>query len=280
MNKEPQYSSQTKVGEPTNATISDSTILFDNEENTISNSEHSMHYELDAFAGPLDLLLLLVRQHKIDIYDIPIVQITDQYLEYLNMMLTYDLEDLTDFYKTAAWLLLIKSRTLLPIHTDIDDEIDTSRAELINTLIEYQKYKKLSDMLSTRYEQFNWLSLRQESNVLPLEVPQESIWKDIQAIELFSIFMKLMEKPHETHRIIDLNEPVTINEKMALIYEILETHSECKFEDIVAGGGVMSIVCALLAVLELMKQQEIRAMQHTINGEIIILRGSIYEETY
>lgn len=236
-----------------------------------------IQFELEAFSGPLDLLLFLVKQHKIDIYDIPIAEITDKYLQYLNEMLVHDLDDLTDFYKTAAWLLLIKSRSLLPVHVDIDDydEIDASRNELINTLIEYQKYKKLSDMLAERYDQFNWLSLRQESNELPLDVPQESVWKEVDSLELLTTFIKLMDKPDISQRIIDLNEPVNINQKIVLILEKLEMQNECSFDEIVAGGGVLSVVCTLLALLELMKQQQVRAMQHSINGEIKIFRGVV-----
>ena len=238
--------------------------------------QDKIQFEVDAFSGPLDLLLSLVKQHKIDIYDISIVDITKQYLNYLNEMVHTNLEELTEFYQVAAWLLLIKSRTLLPVHLDIeDDDIDTPKNELINTLIEFQKYKKLSGLLSERYETFNWLSLRQETNTLPLSLPKESPWKEVQSLELFSIFMKLMDKPDVSERVIQLNEPVTINEKMALIYEKLEAQNECSFDDIVDGGGVLSVVCSLLALLELMKQQVVKAVQHIVNEEIKIIKSDM-----
>lgn len=238
--------------------------------------EEKVQFEIDAFSGPLDVLLSLVKQHKIDIYDISIVDITEQYLMYIKEMVDMDLEHLTDFYQVAAWLLLIKSRMLLPLHVDIeDDDFDTPKNELINTLIEFQKYKKLSGLLSDRYEQFNWLSLRKENNILPLDIPKESVWKEVQSLELFSIFMKLMDKPNVSERIIQLNEPVTINEKMALIYEKLDAHNECSFDDIVDGGGVLSVVCALLALLELMKQQYVKAVQHRLNEEIKIIKSDM-----
>lgn len=236
--------------------------------------ENSIHFELDSFSGPLDLLLFLVREQKIDIYDIPIAEITDQYLKYLQEMLTYDLDTLTDFYRTATWLLQIKSRSLLPIPTNMDeDEINTTHNELINTLIEYQKYKKLSTMLSERYEEFNWVSIRKETITLPLEFPQESIWKEVQSTELFSMFIKLINRQSDTCRVIELNESVTINEKITLLYELLDKNTQCSFEEVVAEGGVLSIVCSLLALLELMKQQKIKTLQHSLNGNIIILRG-------
>ena len=232
-------------------------------------------FTFNEFSGPLDLLLFLVKQQKIDVYDIPISEITEQYLTYLKEIITYELDDLSGFYRVAAWLLFIKSKTLLPVHSDLDEEeINTSRTELINVLIEYQKYKKLSDKLSERYEEFNWTSLRQEGSTLPLDLPKENVWKEVNALELFSIFMKLMDKSEEYQRVIDLNEPVTVNEKITLIYEILDKKESCSFDDIVADGGVVAVVCALLALLELMKQQEIKAKQHQINGDIQIFRGS------
>ena len=101
-------------------------------------------FRVNDFEGPLDLLLFLIKKNEVNIYDIPIASITEQYLAYLDYSVSGDLASLTDFYALAATLLYIKSRMLLPVEIAVDDEdIDDPRKELVDKLIEYQKFKKL-----------------------------------------------------------------------------------------------------------------------------------------
>ena len=100
-------------------------------------------FRVNEFEGPLDLLLFLIRKNDVNIYDIPIAGITEQYLEYLRFDTELDLEDLTEFHSLAATLLYIKSRMLLPVELEMDDEGEDPRQELVEKLIEYQKFKKL-----------------------------------------------------------------------------------------------------------------------------------------
>ena len=103
---------------------------------------------LDNFEGPLDLLVYLIKEHNVNIYDIPIGQITEQFLEYLDYAVEVDLAKLTDFYAMAADLIYIKARMLLPNESAFDDEENEDpRQELVEKLIEYQKYKKLSGLM-------------------------------------------------------------------------------------------------------------------------------------
>ena len=103
------------------------------------------NFSLDEFDGPLDVLLFLIKKNEVNIYDIPIGQITEQFLEYLDFAVTTDLENLTDFYSMASDLIYIKSRMLLPVEISFgEEELEDPRQELVEKLIEYQKFKKLS----------------------------------------------------------------------------------------------------------------------------------------
>ena len=105
---------------------------------------NKQHFHLGDFEGPLDLLLFLIKRSEINIYDIPIAQITEQYLQYIEYATRIDLENITEFYVMAATLLYIKSRMLLPVEFNMEDELEDPRRELVDRLIEYQKFKKLA----------------------------------------------------------------------------------------------------------------------------------------
>ena len=117
---------------------------------TSTNSKNINKFILSDFEGPLDLLLFLIRKSEVNIYDIPISQITEQYLTFLDLATKTNLDELTDFFLMAATLLLIKSRMLLPVEISFDDELEDPRQELVDRLIEYQKYKKFSELMAVK----------------------------------------------------------------------------------------------------------------------------------
>ena len=122
-------------------------------------------FKINDFEGPLDLLLFLIKKNEVNIYDIPIAHITEQYLEYLDYTVSSDLASLTDFYAMAASLLYIKSRMLLPVEIAADDEeIDDPRQELVDKLIEYQKFKKLSELMEEKENEAEWVFERKRNN--------------------------------------------------------------------------------------------------------------------
>ena len=109
--------------------------------------QNVIKFKVGQFEEPLDLLLYLIKKNEINIYDIPIAEITEQYLDYLDYAVSIDLDNLTDFYSLAADLLHIKSRMLLPVEVSFDDEdLNDPRQELVDKLIEYQKFKKISPL--------------------------------------------------------------------------------------------------------------------------------------
>ena len=107
-------------------------------------------FKLNDFEGPLDLLLFLIKKNEVNIYDIPIAQITEQFLDYLAAVNELDLDEISEFHAMAATLLLIKSKMLLPVEFENDDDDEDPRQELVERLIEYQKYKKLSVLMEEK----------------------------------------------------------------------------------------------------------------------------------
>jgi segregation and condensation protein A len=236
-----------------------------------SSAAEKQTFRVASFEGPLDLLLFLIRKAEINIYDIPIAAITEQYLEYLSYATRVDLENLTEFYSMAATLLLIKSRMLLPVKIGLEEEYEDPRRELVEKLIEYQKYKRLSELMAQREEQTEWsLERRKSQRVLPFD--DEQIWQQISVWDLLRTFSSMIATL-TPERVIDLYEEVTINEKIALIHELLETRGEFVFTDLlVKKSSIMEVVCSFLAVLELVKTALIGVFQNKLFGDILIRR--------
>ena len=225
------------------------------------------NFKLTDFEGPLDLLLYMIRKNEINIYDIPISQITEQYIDYIIHAENMNLEDLTAFHAMAAALLYIKSRTLLPIEMD-DTDAEDPRAELVERLIEYQKFKKLSELMDEKEKENDWMIERRRlQHNLPFT--DDAMWQKVDIWDLVKAFSSLtVNVPHE--RIIDLFEEITVNEKTTLLAEFLENRGECRFTDLIVRSGVMDIVCAFLAVLEAAKMRMIILFQNRLFGDILI----------
>jgi segregation and condensation protein A len=240
-----------------------------------SNAETRIKYKLGKFEGPLDLLLFLIKKAEVNIYDIPIAQITEQYLEYLEYATKIDLENITEFYIMATTLLYIKSRMLLPVETNLDEEIEDPRQELIEKLIEYQKFKKLTNIISEKESE--WLIERKKSQKI-LPFPETEFWEQAQIWDLFKIFSDMVSSL-TTERIIDLYEEVTVNEKITLIRELIETQGEFLFTDLIKNDrSVTEIVCSFLAVLELAKLRQILVYQNRLFGDIRIKQNDNTEK--
>ncbi len=241
----------------------------------MSDTAEKQRYQLGEFEGPLDLLLFLIRRSEVNIYDIPIAQITEQYLRYLEFATRVDLENITDFYVMAATLLYIKSRMLLPVDTTDDEEFEDPRAELVERLIDYQKFKKLTDLMAEQELEAGQL-LERKSRQSTLPFPEdEDLWENLEVWDLLKAFSHIMSSL-TPERIIDLYEEVSINEKISLAHELLDSRSEIQFADLLVDtGSIMEVVCAFLAVLELVKQREIRVFQNKLFGDIRLTKRDV-----
>ena len=229
-------------------------------------------FRINQFEGPLDLLLFLIKKNEINIYDIPISEITEQYLEYLSSLDQLDLEEISEFHAMAATLLLIKSRMLLPVELKGDDEDDDPRQELVEKLIEYQKIKKLSELMTDMENDAEWAMERKRlERSLPFD--DDELWVKADVWALLQTFSGLISNLTGAglENIVNLYEEVTTNEKTTLMMEILEQKGECRFTDLVIRhGSALDIICAFLALLEAVKVRMVLVLQHRMYGDILI----------
>lgn len=229
-------------------------------------------FKIKDFEGPLDLLLFLIKRNDMNIYDIHIASITEQYLECLRSEEGVDLDELSEFYNLAATLLLIKSRMLVPSGSGDDEDFDDPRQGLIEKLIEYQKYKKLSGLMEQREMEVEWTlerSCMQRS--LPFsDKEDESFWADLDVWDLLRTFSSLVQN-FNSERIIDLYEEISINEKIALMRELLGRRGSFSFVELITRPrSALDLACAFLAMLDAVKNKLIRIKQHRLFGDILI----------
>lgn len=230
------------------------------------------------FEGPLDLLWSLIRENQINVYDIPIAEITEQFQDYLDYAVELDLQDLTEFYLWAAKLACIKSRMLLPVEVRAmdGDSMEDPRAELVEQLIEYQKFKKLSVLMEEQEEQSEWSFERKKiERVLPFE-DDENQWKKMDTWALLQDMQKIfrsLTNVNPDERILNMNEDIAPNEKIQLIEQLLEKNDECMFTDLITRkGNELDVICAFLAILEAVKNRKIEILQNKMFGDIKICR--------
>jgi len=239
--------------------------------------DNKRKYKLDHFEGPLDLLLFLIKKNEINIYEIPIHEITEQYIEFIKYSAKIDLENITEFYVMASTLLYIKSRLLLPVEINLDDEVEDPRQELVAKLIDYQKFKKLSELMSDKEKKSEWVLERKKvQKILPFS-DEDNLWEEIEVWDLLKSFSHVM-KNFNSERIVNLYEEVSVNEKITLINEYLEKKKEFYFNELITNpDSLMEIVCSFLAILEMAKSSNIVFFQNRLFGDIKITRYS--EET-
>ena len=231
----------------------------------------SYKYRTDKFEGPLDLLLFLVKKNELNVNDIPVSEITEQYLEYLNYDFAFDIEEASDFYLMAATLLHIKSKTLLPVDSVKDDDLDDPRSELVEHLIEYEKIRKLTDSLIKHQTQRKWTIERKSSQpILPFPDDDE-LWGKMDAWDLLKSFNKIMEGiGYES--LIDIWEEFSINEKITLINEYIDKKQDFMFDELISKpDSTIEIVSSFLAVLEMVKNKLIKIFQNRLFGDIRIV---------
>ncbi len=239
-----------------------------------AHQEHAptaLSYSIRQFEGPLDLLLHLVQQAQVNLYDIPIGEITDQFLSYLDSAEDFNLDDLTEFYAMAAHLIYIKSKMLLPVDDDEqdDDEFFELRDELVHQLLEYQKYKQYTALLSdTDQNRDLFIQRRKSQFMLPFE--DQALWQDVNVWDLLKTFSTLL-RSITPEQVFNVYEEVTTKQKLALMAELFETYEEISFGDLVIHrDSPMDIICAFLAILEAVKFRMISIHQHALFGDIVI----------
>ena len=235
-------------------------------------------FQLHDFEGPLDLLLHLIQRAEVNVYDIPIAEITDQYLRYVASSAARSgdpqrrLEHLTQFHVMAATLLHIKSRMLLPLPYSDDEPYEDPRRELVERLLEYQRFKRLSDILARHQQEAHWIITRTEPRVLPGSLEQnEGQEVLLSPDDLLAAFRNIVAAIGG-EQLTSLYEEFTVNEKIALVYERLALTQAFSFLELVRGGSALEIICAFWAVLELAKSQTIAVVQRQQFAPITVER--------
>ena len=228
---------------------------------------------LDIFEGPLDLLLYLIRREEVDICDIPILKITDQYLQYLDLMRMLDLDIASEFLVMAATLLHIKSRMLLPpderpVEEQVDEEEDP-RMTLVKQLLEYKKFKETAGYLSEReIEQQAVFARYVDKTFLP--EPTDSPLTEVSIFDLISAFSDVLKRVTGEPREI-AEEVYTVTDKIASIMELLTMRSALRFSELFKDVLVRAeVVATFLALLELIRLKKIQAHQPQPFAEIEI----------
>jgi segregation and condensation protein A len=226
------------------------------------------------FEGPFDLLLYFIKKDELNIYDIPIARITEEFLNYIQIMKFFDLELAGEFILMASTLMYIKSQMLLPRELPNDDgEIEDPRQQLVQRLIEYKQFKAASQELMALSEESRYIYYRQifEQDRL---IAENSIGKKFVNATLFDLinaFRKALSKSDITppSHIINLI-PLTVDDRMNYLTEKLKHKNMLSFIEITNGETRQNIIITFLAILELIKMQEIFIRQSDIFDDIII----------
>ena len=240
--------------------------------------------KLPVFEGPLDLLMHLIEKNKIDIYDIPIVEITDQYLEYVHQMDHEDMDVTSEFLVMAATLLDIKSRMLLPREKDEEtgEEEGDPREELVRRLLEYKMYKYMSEELAVCREQagvryFRAQDLPKEVRTYQPPIDYEDLLKGTDLKKLEKVFGEVLRRKKSRRDPIRSGfgkirrEEVNIDTKTLYIRAYLQAHPRTEFRALLESQeSKEEVIVTFLILLELMKNQKVHIVQDSICGKILI----------
>lgn len=227
------------------------------------------------FEGPLDLLLFLIKANKVNIYDIPIVEISEQYMQYVNEMDKLDLDYTSEFLIMASELLLIKSKMLLPVEKNEDGEVIDPRTELVEKLLEYQKYKELSEFLKGREDIGRFSFVKPREKVKGIRYNNDDL--DVSIADLVNAFHDVIDRierklpPPKTSFVgIVAREEVNLKDRIDIVTSYLRDNKKVEFSDLFIRtcNSRPQIIVTFLGVLELVKLSKITVKK--INENIYI----------
>ena len=233
-------------------------------------AQEKYQVRLEAFEGPMELLMHLIQVNKIDIYDIPIAALTEQYMAYLSEMRRFDIEVASEFLVMAATLLLIKSRMMLPKapkETE-EEEVEDPREELVRRIVEYQRYKKVSLVMEERAEDESRYVGRAPTELPARFAPPQGL--SVRA--LWEAFHRVMTVKRDLTipEAIVAHEEYRVEDQMQMIVERLLAAADgaTDFEDLFSTGSRDELVATFLALLELIRRRVVVVRQPTLFGPI------------
>jgi segregation and condensation protein A len=229
---------------------------------------------LQNFEGPLDLLLHLIKKHELSIYDIPIVLVTRQYLDYLELMTEMNLDIAGDFLVMAATLIHVKSRMLLPrIDPTQEDPEEDPREALMRRLLEHQKFKAAAELLHEREIQRNAQWLRPDGPISQVvgEAPEPEI--EVDLFSLMAAFRQVLDRARQRPRVILPPEQISIEDRIEQLLARLSETEACGFEDLFADVQSRSgMIVTFLSLLEMIRLKLVRVYQQTNFGPIRVYK--------
>ena len=229
--------------------------------------------DLNVFRGPLDLLLYLVRKHEVEIVDIPIATITDQYLGYLTVLEQLDVGAVGDFLAVASTLIEIKSQQVLPRADEIQDEVEDPRKELVRRLLEYKKYRDAATVLEERSHDWQQHYPRLADDLPPRRRdPAEEPIREVEVWDLVSAFGRLMRDTEASKPSNIVYDDTPIHVYMGRIHARLLEQGRLAFGDLFERSMHKSTLIGIfLACLELVRHSQVRVEQNDLFGEIWLL---------
>ncbi len=236
--------------------------------------------DLDSYRGPLDLLLYLVRKHEVEVLDISIAALAQQYLEYLEVLEALDVNAVGEFLEMASTLVEIKSRQVLP-QTESDDEpLEDPRNELVQQLLEYKKYKDAASMLEERSRQWQMHYARVADDLPPRRVdPGDQPIHEVELWDLVSAFGRIMRDSRVSQQTSVVYDDTPIHVYMERIHARLVERGRVAFSEMFeAGCHKSALIGVFLAILELVRHHSVRTDQDAGHGEIWILPGSSFSQ--
>ena len=242
--------------------------FFKEKPQIVRESRDELKIKLGEFAGPLDLLLFLIKQEQANIFDIPIARITDEYLKYIRLMKSLDISVAGDFLVMAATLIEIKSKMLLPRPPadENEDEIDDPRQELVDRLLEYEKFKNAAQMLyeRTTVEQAVFPRGRIESDDNNAEI-------SAGVFDLLTVFEKILARRKDEIKLEIEREEISLADMIkSLKALIFEGHPISLLEFFERFETRRELVTAFIAVLEIVRTEDVRLTQKTTFGDVIL----------
>ncbi len=237
----------------------------------------SFRIDLDIFRGPLDLLLYLVRKHELEIVDIPVAPIADQFLEYLALLEQLDVNAVGDFLEMASTLLELKSRMILPQGDEVEEPLDDPRHELVHRLLEYKQFKDAASILDERARdwQERFPRLSNDMATRPRDPATEPI-RELELWDLVSAFGRLIQQHQSNLPSNIVYDDTPIHVYMERIGHLLDDQSRVAFTELFQPGMHKSTLIGMfLAILELVRHHGMRAEQSDTFGEIWLLREEV-----
>jgi segregation and condensation protein A len=235
--------------------------------------------QLDVFRGPLDLLLYLVRKHEVEIADIPVALITEQYLAHLEVLQQLDVNDVGDFLELASTLIEIKSQMVLPRGGEEEQAWDDPRDELVARLLEYKRYKDAASVLEDRSRDWQQHYPRLASDLPPRQVdPAGQPIQEVELWDLVSAFGRILRESQAVQPQAIVYDDTPIQVYMQRIHVKLVSDRRAAFSDMFEPGMHKSaIVGVFLAVLELVRHHSVHTEQNDLHGEIWIVPGEEFD---